>query len=523
MTDKKIVLENCKRLSKSKFWKIQTDVYKLLGPEAWSKAKIPFLITSNPFIARQYALLVRAFIADCLKLSVNSEEPFYIIDLGAGSGNFAYLFLKELIQIGYYYPLEDLSICYVMTDIARKNINNWREHRQLQPFIEAGILDFAYYNATTNNPLKLMVSGQKLDKTINPLIVISNYFFDTIPQDIFHIKNKQLYEGKISLKSNADAKDAVEIAKSLEINFSYAPIKNIYNYYPDIILNLILEEYINKLNDVYFFLPIEAIRIINNFNNISCGPSLFLISDHGIVNQQQIAHSKQISMTKHLTFSAYQQNYHLIQEYFCKKGGYFLVPSIPNKEFTTMLGIYEKNEKTFSETAHCYSTHVNAFDSGNCSYLVDIIDHHQPIELIILLLKLHNYDPNTFITFSKPIHKQLSSIDNDIKDQLVEIIYRTRENIFILSKRDQYIFIDMGTILFEIDYYETAFNYFQTGHFYFYDNPKILCYMLLSEIFLHDPIKARPYLHQLSGNEKDPFLIYNELCSHLNSSGEERE
>ena len=93
---------------------------------------------------------------------------------------------------------EELKIRYVMTDIARSNIEYWMNHPFLQGFIKDGVLDFAcYYHAERNPSLQLMYSGTALnpENVRNPLIVIGNYFFDTIPQDLFNAKEANSTKG----------------------------------------------------------------------------------------------------------------------------------------------------------------------------------------------------------------------------------------------------------------------------------------------------------------------------------------
>ena len=78
-----IVLEKGVRLSKSILWGLQTAAYCQFGPDAWSSKEVPFYITSNPYIARQYAYVVLGYLRDCFAPNaatpIDLSQPIYIL------------------------------------------------------------------------------------------------------------------------------------------------------------------------------------------------------------------------------------------------------------------------------------------------------------------------------------------------------------------------------------------------------------------------------------------------------------
>src|SRR5580765_1372025 len=92
------VLETSVPLSQSVIWQRQRDFYARRGLKAWTEDMVPSYITNNPFIAEIYAAIVAAFIDDCQGLApgeslpISPENPLRILELGAGTGKFAYLF-----------------------------------------------------------------------------------------------------------------------------------------------------------------------------------------------------------------------------------------------------------------------------------------------------------------------------------------------------------------------------------------------------------------------------------------------
>ena len=65
------------------------------------------------------------------------------------------------------------------------------------------ILDAGKLNLLTEASITLWKSGVVIgpDTTVNPVVVISNYIFDTLNSDTFQVNDGVLYEGLISVGS----------------------------------------------------------------------------------------------------------------------------------------------------------------------------------------------------------------------------------------------------------------------------------------------------------------------------------
>src|SRR4051794_30481461 len=85
-------------LGRSMVWHLQRTFYADQGIEAWSRSKVPQSITTSPLIARAYARIVFGFLRD-MHASIDPTHPVYIVELGAGSGRFAYRFLKAFTAL----------------------------------------------------------------------------------------------------------------------------------------------------------------------------------------------------------------------------------------------------------------------------------------------------------------------------------------------------------------------------------------------------------------------------------------
>ena len=88
-------------------------------------------------------------------------------------------------------------------DFAESNFQFWLDHPALKPFFDMDTLDAGKLNLLTEGSITLWKSGIEIgpDTTVNPVVVISNYIFDTLNSDTFQIIDGALYEGTDFLRS----------------------------------------------------------------------------------------------------------------------------------------------------------------------------------------------------------------------------------------------------------------------------------------------------------------------------------
>src|SRR6478752_8623747 len=145
------VLEADVPLSQSLIWRLQRDFYAQRGLKAWTEDLVPSYITNNPFIAEIYAQIVAGFLSDCMQHSgralLSQENPLRILELGAGTGKFSYLFLRKLTALLQSNNLPLHLVRYCMTDTAESLLAESRQNAYLQEFVSSGILEFEVFQA----------------------------------------------------------------------------------------------------------------------------------------------------------------------------------------------------------------------------------------------------------------------------------------------------------------------------------------------------------------------------------------
>ena len=123
-------VETDMRLSESCLWDSQKNFYLTQGMNAWN-GQVPFFITSNIFFAQECARVLVSYCRDLLdqqdqqdqkKLDLN--QPIYILELGAGTGQFSFYCLQELNKLWEEFELKKFTFkkYYLMGKQAKRGI-----------------------------------------------------------------------------------------------------------------------------------------------------------------------------------------------------------------------------------------------------------------------------------------------------------------------------------------------------------------------------------------------------------------
>lgn len=472
--NKNIILNQGKSLSQSLLWDFQYSIYNYYGPEAWSRAGVPSYMTSNPYTARQYAAIMLGFIRDCIKgihgKSFDKTHPFYIFDLGAGTGRFGYLFLNELLKYLSQIHRDDIKIKYIMTDMIECNLHYLHHHPYLQEFIEKGIIDFTYYHTSfADQHLRLLVSGEEItpETIVNPIGLIGNYFFDVIPQDLFKVIDQQLCEGQVTLtipfQEDVDVKNPhPSKLKDLKANYHYVPITK-KNYYEDEIQESLLQYYANSYEGVSFTIPVAAFKTLKYFKKLSHDRLLLLAGDQGVSSDQQVfdAGEPEVSVQGGISISV---SYHALAKFVSKQEGVAWLTSYPDSLFVNIAAVFGGTREAFPETDFAFESNFDYFQPSDYWKLTCCTETEwktPTIEYLLLLIKMGNWDPLNFHAFFSIIRKQIPTASQKIKDCLAETIRQVWKKFFPTTSAEQDFVMNLGVLMFELGLFEEALVFFE--------------------------------------------------------------
>ena len=457
-------LETNQRLSKSLLWRLQRDYFEQHGIEAWSSGAVPHHITCSPFIADAYARVVLGFLRDCERslIPLDLRQPLHIVELGSGSGRFAYLFLKKFFNLYRNSVLKDVPVKYVMTDFTESNLDYWRTQPWLRPFIKEGSLDFARFDLESDVQVELD-SGEVLSNTTlrNPLVVISNYVFDSTPQDAFLAADGNLFEILVSIttpETEIDTSDP-KILSRVEMSTHENPING--NYYDDPRWNRILLDYKQRLTDTAFLFPTSALRCIQNLHRLSSGRMLLLSGDRGYSRDEALKLGSGIpALAVHGSFSM-MVDYQIIGECCRHLGGQVLHPARQAESLNISAFLFGDPQSDFVETRQAYAEAIEKFGPDDFfTFKQGVAQIYDALSLdeILAFLRLSCWDYKRFGECLPVLKKHLPEVTELQKQQLHEAIVKVWDSFLPIGEESDLAF-ELGTLLLEMEFHEEALEF----------------------------------------------------------------
>lgn len=375
-------------LSKAPIWALQRHYFDRTGIAAWRGNIVPSYVTTNPFCAGTYAEMLRDLFA-------GQDGPVDVVELGAGSGRFAYALLTRLFEgEGPPPPLR-----YIMTDVSEANIAFWRAHPDFARFIAAGRLDFARFDVETGDELVLQVSGRRLrpDAPAATLAVIANYVFDGTTQDLFAVAAGELTE----LLVEADGlpmPGAGREGEDLEVPaLAYRSMPCPPDRYADPAWNGLLERYRKALGQGAFLLPGGALACLSRLRRLSAGAFVTLTCDRGRTRLEDYEAEPPPQPLSHGSFS-FEVNYDALAGWTRASGGLALLPEAHASIAVAALalGLDAAGERRLAES---YRRHVRTFGPDDFFVLKQAFDRDwetMNLRQLIAFLRLSAWDPTVF-------------------------------------------------------------------------------------------------------------------------------
>jgi tetratricopeptide (TPR) repeat protein len=457
---KSSLLETNERLSRSLLWRLQRNYFERHGIEAWSSGAVPHHITSSPFIADAYARVVMGFLRDCSVL--DHSQPVHIVELGSGSGRFAYSFLKKFLHLHRNSVLKEIPVKYVMTDFTNSNLEYWRTHPSFVPFIEAGSLDLARFDLEHDVQIELVYSGETLSNATlrNPLVVISNYVFDSTPQDAFLADEENLFEILVTLTTpeEADTEDP-NILSQVAISAQENLIDE--NYYDDPQWNRILLDYKQRLTGIPFLFPTSALQCIQNLHRLSDGRMLLLSGDRGYNHDAALQLGSGIpSFALHGSFSM-MVDYQIVGEYCRELGAQVLHPTGPAEHLNISAFVFDDLRSDFIETRQAYAEAIEKFGPDDFFTLkagfAQIYDS-LTLDEMLSFLRLSCWDYKRFCEWLPILKCQLPDASDVQKRQLYEATLKVWDSYLPIGE-DSDLAFELGTLLLEMGFHEAALDF----------------------------------------------------------------
>ncbi|MDJ0754132.1 MAG: hypothetical protein QNJ45_11475 [Ardenticatenaceae bacterium] len=430
------IIDADKPLSQSIIWEMQRRYFLQNGMRAWQDDVVPHQISCSPYMARAYAQIIRGFVSDCLgaaedgHISLDIDQPLYVIELGAGSGRLSHHLLHQLDKHDVNLSTDPLCLKFVLTDFVPETINFWQNHPQLRPWVDRGLLDFALFDAIDPQPLHLIESGRLLapNQSGNPLIILANYFFDSIPQDSFVIRGGNLFENRLTVSSQHANPSLADPAvwEHLQLHYEAVPID--IPPYPDENDRGILHNYAANLGDTVLSFPNVGTACLRFWQQYGSGRALWLTSDRGYTLAESLIRQDDPLPNLHGSFSL-MVNYHALGSAVLQAGGAVLHAPHYQDNMQTLAFITGNNAQNCADTRTAFDRAIVQQGPDDFFALKKRIEAQfteLPLSEMLSFIRLSAFDGELFSTHFESLLGRVQAADPvwypDVAQMAVQVL-----------------------------------------------------------------------------------------------------
>ncbi|MBY0162641.1 tetratricopeptide repeat protein [Cytobacillus firmus] len=446
------------RFSEAPIWELQRTYYEELGMKAWNNDQVPQYITSNPMIATAYAEMIFGFLRDRADRG-DIIEPVTILELGAGAGRLGYHVLHKLCELRDDTGIALPPFRYVMTDLPLKNVTAWQQHPAMQSYIEQGLLDFGRFDAVHDTELNLVVSKNTIHPgdLKQPLLIVANYFFDGIPQELIYVGEGKIYESDVVIEfpeqhhklKPAEALERMKLAYEHRREPRYE--KDTYPYRD------VIAHYQQELEDSHILFPEVGLNCLERLNRLSTSGFMLLTADKGDHRIDNWKFAEPPQLIYHGSFSL-TANYHALQHVFEQRGALAMFPTQHYKNINVGCILMLEAPASYANTRLAYRQFIERFGPDEFFSMKEWVDRNiesMGLQQILSFWRLGGYDAEFFIQSAKRISNLLPEANDEEMLDIRAGIFKMWSSYYVMEQRYD-LALDAGLVLFEMDMYEEA-------------------------------------------------------------------
>jgi tetratricopeptide (TPR) repeat protein len=471
------ILESNVPFAESIIWQLNRSYYQQAGLSAWSEGVVPHNMTSSAFVGKTYAGIILGFLKDVAaewqedgkqKSSVSrlpgaiTDEKVYIIELGSGHGRLAFHILQELEYLMTFEQDELPSYCLILTDIVESNLHFFQTHPQFKAYIDKGKLDVAYFDGVASEELVLRHAGLTIqaNSLTHPMMAIANYFFDSLPNDLYRITEATIAACHVSVFSELDvkltsSKDLLEnLTTSIHQSKSKIPLQSA-------VIAQMLKEYDTALNDTYLLMPRLGMECIDTLKQFSLKGLVLISMDKGYSEMLDLDHKPSPELVPHGSFSLYV-NFHALSSFCDHSGGRSLFASFSDFSLKLACLLFLPNPDDYKETYKAYHHYVNDFGPDDFIGMKNLLlrnGKNLSLRELISTMRMGCYDSTLFIQMLPHIKQHATSLSLEERKRLGETLTKIGDNYFAINEAIDTTY-EIGGLLYDLGFYQKALRFF---------------------------------------------------------------
>lgn len=457
------------RLSASPLWAEQRRFFLENGVSAWAAGTVPHYITNNPRLAGSYAELVAAWIADGQRGSEGSltaaPRNVYLVELGSGSGRFAYHFLRQFLPLHRESAARHVRFTYVLTDFAEPVVDFWLSHAAFEEFFSEGHLDVASFDVESPDALRLRFSGEVVGERSpgTEIVVVANYLFDSIRQDAFGVSGGALHEIVGPLAEHPrEPGPTLNVLDGADTRLTVGdPV--VLPYYGDDELDRALASCgADTAEGRRFLFPVSAARCIQYFRRVTDRALLVLAADRGSAAALEADGGGDLGFSSHGSFSL-RVNFGALGAITRHAGGEVLVADAWAPRLVIAALLFGRSGVAAADTRQAFTRTVitsNPLDFYRLALPLRKGGVDLPLDAMLSAIRLSGHDPRFVADFFDRLMDAVGDSSPEDRAQLAEAARRVWDMYFDIGE-DFDLAFHLGALLLEAGYQRAALWFFE--------------------------------------------------------------
>jgi tetratricopeptide (TPR) repeat protein len=305
--------------------------------------------------------------------------------------------------------------------------------------------------------LNLVRSGVTLSEgeLTQPLVIVANYFFDSIPQELIYVDDGQIYEVDVEIEypEHHDSLAHTEWLEQIALHYEYrrAPEYEQETYpYRDVI-----SLYRERLEDSHILFPSSGITCLERLNRLTQAGFLLITADKGDHFLESWAFAERPELILHGSFSL-TANYHAIRHVFEQRGAVALFPEHHYKNINVGCILHLDQPMDYPNTRLAYRRHIERFGPDEFFSMKEWVDRNQDsmgLQQILSFWRLGGYDAEFLIQHAKRIASLLPEANDEEKQDMLRGIQLMWSSYYAMEQCYD-LALNAGWILFEMGLYE---------------------------------------------------------------------
>lgn len=456
------IVQKLTPVKKSIIWTLQDRYDRQRKPGALKDELVAGGAFKNCTTADAYAAMAAGFLRDVT--AAGGERPA-IIEVGGGTGRFAFMFLNRLCN--YQFADGELpQFDYFLTDPSATCVESWSLTNRFDPLIGKGILKFGQMAISEQPVIETAEGAIALEQFgTRPVILIANFQFSSVPSDLFRIKDHDLQRVWVRLDTDDPAFD-IEAAKSFDsLTGKLTARGSAKRPTGHRTIDEILRGYAEREGDFYVSVPERACRFIEAFVERKA-PCLMIAADQAYTDPDAFDLDSPFVFDEHFTQFT---NFDLLAQQFRRRGGEVEFGSHPDPDFACGSFLYPGTDRPAHDFAHTVAaTRQTLFD-------FDVADAHELVSLLkesvddpsyrqmFAWLRMSKFDPDVATECLPHMFEELQQGHEDPDQDTIQELFSAAYRAYFPEEHPVTFDITLAQLFLAVKLDEDALALIETG------------------------------------------------------------